>query len=91
MATWKDGLLILSGGALGLMLAAILDAMEEEDDGKKISESEMEKPDAMNLLVSKIRYEAEAALASCKNDEEREQIYSQVENSVRDMQEKLLQ
>lgn len=90
MAGWKDGLLILSGGALGLMLAAILDAVDddEEKNSKKIFE---EKPDAMNLLVSKIRFEAEEALAVCENDEEREKVFAQVENSVRDMQNNLQQ
>ena len=45
----------------------------------------------MQLLVSKIHCEAEAALAFCKNDEEREKVFAQIENSVRDMQEKLQQ
>lgn len=90
MAEWKDGLLVLAGGAMGLMLAAILDAVDddEEKNSEKIFE---EKPDAMNLLVSKIRYEAEAALSACKNDEEREKVLAQVENSVRDMQDNLQQ
>ena len=86
MAGWKDGLLILSGGTLGLMLAAILDAVDEEED-KKFEE----KPDAMNLLVSKIRFEAEEALAACENGEDREKVFAQVENSVRDMQNNLQQ
>lgn len=86
MANWKDGLLILTGGALGLMLAAILEATEEDE-----IKNQNEKPDAMNLLVSKIQYEAEAALESCESEEEREQVYSQVEKSFRDMQEKLQQ
>lgn len=35
MAEWKDGLLVLAGSAMGLMLAAILDAMEEDEKKPK--------------------------------------------------------
>ncbi len=89
MAEWKDGLLILAGGAMGLMLAAIIDAVDDEE--KKSEKFFEEKPDAMKLLVSKIRYEAEKALSACKNDEEREKVFVQIENSVRDMQDNLQQ
>lgn len=45
----------------------------------------------MNLLVSKIRFEAEEALSYCENDEDREKVFAQIENSVRDMQNNLQQ
>lgn len=90
MAGWKDGLLILSGGALGLMLAAILDAVDEDEE-KNSEKTFEEKPDAMNLLVSKIRFEAEEALSACENDEECEKVFAQIEDSVRDIQNNLQQ
>ena len=83
MATWKDGMLILAGGAMGLMLAAILDSSKEDDAPE-------EKIDAMQLLVSKIRFEGEEALKSCNTDEEREKVFLQIENSVHEMQEDLM-
>lgn len=82
----KNGLLLAAGGVLGVMLGGILydqcfDDRDYSDDGPE--------PDGLELLVKKIRREAEAAMAECETDEEREAAYAEIRDSIEKIKEKL--
>ena len=82
----KNGLLLATGGMLGVMLGGILydqcfDNRDYDDDGPE--------PDGLELLVKKIRREAEAAMADCETDEEREAAYAEIRSSIEKIKEKL--
>ena len=78
--TWrKDGLLLAIGGLAGLALAAVLESSDE--DSEVVQET-----DALESLIGDIRKEAEWAMAECSTDEEREKVYAQVKESVRNFQ-----
>lgn len=85
MSWWKNGMLLLAGGAIGICLAAMIEARSEKDRNRE-GEDNDELPDGITLLVSKIRYEAEAAMESCASDEEREAVYAQVKGSIRQIE-----
>ena len=83
MSWAKNGMLLMAGGAIGLCLAAALDAATKNEKRDEYDDL----PDGMELLVSKIRYEAEAAMEHCTTDEEREVVYDQIKDAVREIQE----
>ena len=85
MSLWKNGMLLLAGGAIGICLAAMIEASSDEDSHRE-REDDDDLPDGITLLVSKIRYEAEAAMESCATDEEREAVYGQVKESIRQIE-----
>lgn len=84
MGFMKNTLLVALGGLTGLFVAAILDGEEREPSEEASKETE-----GIELLAAQIREEAEAAMEGCKTQEEREMVYTQVEESVRAMQAKL--
>ena len=75
MTWWRDGLFLAIGGLAGFALAAVLERSDEEGEA-----------DAMELLIKDIRQEAESLMANCTTAEEREGVYAQVKESVRDLQ-----
>lgn len=78
--TWrKDGLLLAIGGLAGLALAAVLESNDENSE-------DVQETDALESLISDIRQEAEWAMVECSTDEEREKVYAQVKESVRNFQ-----
>lgn len=78
--TWrKDGLLLAIGGLAGLALAAVLESSDE--DSELVQET-----DALESLIGDIRKEAEWAMAECSTETEREKVYAQVKESVREFQ-----
>lgn len=78
--TWrKDGLLLAIGGLAGLALAAVLESSDEDSE-------DVQETDALESLISDIRQEAEWAMVECSTDEEREKVYAQVKESVRNFQ-----
>ena len=78
--TWrKDGLLLAIGGLAGLALAAVLESSDE--DSEVVQET-----DALESLIGDIRKEAEWAMAECSTETEREKVYAQVKESVREFQ-----
>ena len=86
MTWWKNGLLLAAGGVAGLALAAWLESeCENSREGKD------PQADGMELLVEKVRKEAEWAMAECTTDEEREKVYEEVASSIRDLQATLKQ
>ena len=79
--TWaKNGLLLAVGGLAGLALAAILDASDKE------AEKERNDVDALESLIEDIRSEAEWAMEECVTDEDRENVYSKVKDSIHNLQ-----
>lgn len=86
MTWWKNGLLLAAGGVAGLALAAWLESECENNREGKDSQA-----DGMELLVEKVRKEAEWAMAECTTDEEREKVYEEVASSIRDLQATLKQ
>jgi len=88
MSWMKNGMLLLAGGAIGICLAAMVQASIEEDN-RRNHENDDVLPDGIDLLMSKIRYEAEVAMESCSSDEERSTVYEQIKESIYEIQEKL--
>ena len=86
MTWWKNGLLLAAGGVAGLALAAWLESeCETSREGKE------QQADGMELLVEKVRKEAEWAMEECTTDEEREKVYEEVASSIRNLQAMLKQ
>jgi len=88
MSLWKNGMLLLAGGAIGICLTAMVQASIEEDNRRSHDEDD-ELPDGVDLLMSKIRYEAEAAMESCATDADRTMVYEQIKASIHEIQERL--
>ena len=79
--TWaKTGLLLAVGGLAGMALAAILDASD------KVAEKDRDDADALERLIEDIRNEAEWAMEECVTDEDRENVYAKVRDSVHNLQ-----
>ncbi|WP_029542194.1 hypothetical protein [Selenomonas sp. AB3002] len=89
MTWWKNGLLLAAGGVAGLALAAWLES-ECEKSGN-FTEGQDGQADGMELLVDKIRQEAEAAMEGCNTEEDREKVYTEVESAIRELQATLKQ
>ncbi len=89
MSWWKNGLLLAAGGVAGLALAAWLESEDKSDgwdDEDERPRRRMPKADGMELLVAKVRKEAEWAMEECTTDEEREKVYEEVASSIRKLQ-----
>ena len=84
MTWWKNGLLLAAGGVAGLALAAWLESECEKSD-KKIDNREA-KADGIELLVEKVRRDAEWAMKECTTDEQREKVYAEVSASIKELQ-----
>ena len=79
--TWaKNGLLLVVGGLAGMALAAILDASDKE------TEEERGDVDVLESLIENIRSDAEWAMEECATDEDRENVYAKVRESVHNLQ-----
>ena len=89
MTWWKNGLLLAAGGVAGLALAAWLES-ECEKTGK-CNDGQEAQADGMELLVDRIRQEAEAAMEGCNTEEDREKVYTEVKTSIRELQATLKQ
>ena len=88
MSLWKNGMLLLAGGAIGICLAAMVQASIENDNRRSHDEDD-ELPDGIDLLMSKIRYEAEAAMESCATDADRDVVYEQIKATIHEIQERI--
>lgn len=89
MSWLKNGAWLAAGGVLGLLGGVLLEVLTESESTSK--KEDAPESDGIEVLVGKIRREAEAALASCRTDEEREAVYEQICSSVRQMQQNLPQ
>ena len=84
----KNGLLLTAGGLVGMFLGGVLyDTVFDRHDYS--DDDDRPEPDGLELLVKQIRREAEAAMAECVDDEEREAVYAQVAETVEKVKTKL--
>lgn len=90
MMWWKNGVLLAAGGVAGLALAAWLDSEWRFDN---YNEDYDERPrrkdpriDGIELLMEKVRRDAEWAIEECTNDEQREKVYAEVRASIKELQ-----
>ena len=90
MTWWKNGLLLAAGGVAGLALAAWLESESKSDDYADDYEEKpyrkIHKTDGMELLVEKVRRDAEWAMEECTTDEQREKVYAEVSASIKELQ-----
>ena len=77
---WGEGLLFGAAGVLGgLILSALL-----EEDGAEENETEAH---GLQEIADIVRREAQQALAACKSEEERQEVYAQVRSAIEELQE----
>ena len=90
MTWWKNGLLLAAGGVAGLALAAWLESECRSDDYDEDYDDrprrKATKADGMELLVEKVRRDAEWAMEECTTDEQREKVYAEVSASIKELQ-----
>jgi len=90
MTWWKNGLLLAAGGVVGLALAAWLESEGRSDDYDEDYDErprrKAPKADGMELLVEKVRRDAEWAMEECTTDEQREKVYAEVSASIKELQ-----
>jgi len=90
MTWWKNGLLLAAGGVAGLALAAWLESEGKSDDYDEDYDERprrrVPKADGMELLVEKVRRDAEWAMEECTTDEQREKVYAEVSASIKELQ-----
>ena len=86
MSWVKNGLLLATGGIIGLCVAA---AIEADDDGAERSSEGLRDVDGIAVLAEKLRREAEWAMEECTSDEERDAVYAEIKTSIGALQEKL--
>lgn len=85
MSWVKNGLLLATGGIIGLCVAA---ALEADNDESERSEG-LRDVDGIAVLGEKLRREAEWAMEECTSDEERDAVYAELKASIGALQEKL--
>ena len=86
MSWVKNGLLLATGGIIGLCVAA---AIEADDDGAERSSEGLRYVDGIAVLGEKLRREAEWAMEECTSDEERDAVYAEIKTSIGALQEKI--
>ena len=85
MSLVKNGLLLATGGIIGLCVAAALEA-----DGDESERTEgLRDVDGIDVLGEKLRREAEWAMEECTSDEERVAVCDELKASIGVLQEKL--
>ena len=86
MSWVKNGLLLATGGIIGLCVAA---AIEADNDGAERSSEGLRDVDGIAVLGEKLRREAEWAMEECTSDEERDAVYAEIKTSIGALQEKI--
>ena len=86
MSWVKNGLLLATGGIIGLCVAA---AIEADDDGAERSSEGLRYVDGIAVLGEKLRREAEWAMEECTSDEECDAVYAEIKTSIGALQEKI--
>ena len=86
MSWVKNGLLLATGGIIGLCVAAVIEA---DDDGAECSSEGLRDVDGIAVLAEKLRREAEWAMEECTSDEEHDAVYAEIKTSIGALQEKL--
>ena len=96
MDDWKNGMAYALGGAAvflaGSLFKELLEEMEREEElahcenGVCTEDNAPEKKNSLDGISDIIRHEAEAAMAECQTDEERQAVARKIEAAITELQ-----
>lgn len=90
MNDWKNGMAYALGGAavflLGTLFRELLKELEQEEESVHKEGDAPEKKNSLDGVADMVRREAEAAMAECRTDEERQEVARKIEASITDLQ-----
>ena len=95
MDDWRNGMAYALGGAavflVGNLLRELLEEMEQEEElahreNVVCKDDAPEKKNSLDGIADIVRHEAEAAMAECQTDEERQAVASKIEASITELQ-----
>ena len=95
MDDWKNGMAYALGGAavflVGNLLRELLEEMEQEEElahreNVGCKDDAPEKKNSLDGIADIVRHEAEAAMAECQTDEERQAVASKIEAAITELQ-----
>lgn len=89
MDDWKNGMAYALGGAAvflaGILFRELLEEMEREE-GEHTDDESPEKTNSLDGIADIVRHEAEAAMAECRTDEERQEVARKIEAAIQELQ-----
>ena len=95
MDDWKNGMAYALGGAavflVGNLLRELLEEIEQEEElahreNVVCKYDAPEKKNSLDGIADIVRHEAEAAMAECQTDEERQAVASKIEAAITELQ-----
>ena len=90
MDDWKNGMAYALGGAavflLGTLFRELLEELEQEEESVHKEGDAPEKKNSLDGVADMVRREAEAAMAECQTDEERQAVASKIEAAITELQ-----
>ena len=90
MNDWKNGMAYALGGAavflLGTLFRELLEELEQEEESVHKEGDAPEKKNSLDGVADMVRREAEAAMAECRTDEERQEVARKIEASITELQ-----
>ena len=90
MDDWKNGMAYALGGAavflVGNLLRELLEELEQEEESVHKEGDAPEKKNSLDGVADMVRREAEAAMAECRTDEERQEVARKIEASITELQ-----
>ena len=90
MDDWKNGMAYALGGAavflLGTLFRELLEELEQEEESVHKEGDAPEKKNSLDGVADMVRREAEAAMAECRTDEERQEVASKIEAAITELQ-----
>ena len=90
MDDWKNGMAYALGGAAvflaGTLFRELLEEMEREEEGVHKDDDAPEKENNLDGIADIVRHEAEAAMAECQTDEERQAVARKIEAAITELQ-----
>ena len=90
MDDWKNGMAYALGGAavflVGTLFRELLEELEQEEESVHKEGDAPEKKNSLDGVADMVRREAEAAMAECRTDEERQAVASKIEAAITELQ-----
>lgn len=90
MNDWKNGMAYALGGAAvflaGTLFRELLEELEQEEKSVPQEGDAPEKKNSLYGAADMVRREAEAAMAECRTDEERQEVARKIEASITELQ-----
>ena len=90
MNDWKNGMAYALGGAavflLGTLFRELLEELEQEEESVHKEGDAPEKKNSLDGVADMVRREAEAAMAECRTDEERQEVARKIEAAITELQ-----